>query len=294
MKSCLIYGNCQAAALRTYLQKNSAFASTYRVIDIKPVHLLTQEDIPYIDQVVSETDLLIYQPVSDNYKGIYQLSTRYLIDRLKPGCRQISFPVAYFTGYNPEVTYLRDGNGANISKPFVYHDINILRLFDQGKSGREILEIIQDDDFYTAAAAEKQFNDTMDRLKSREAGLDIKLSEFIQDHFRTERLFHVFNHPNKTLLSRIAEWMLEQLGIDDRNIRIGPNADILSKNSFPVYPSLVRHLNIEFQNDFLYRFENNQYSAEETVKLYVEFYSGNREMVRHNVMKFNKPVGSEN
>lgn len=284
-KTCLIYGNCQAAAIRTYLQKNATFASTYRMIDIKPVHLLTKSDIPYIDQVIAETDLLIYQPVSDDYKGVYQLSTRYLKDHLKSGCQQISFPVAYFTGYNPEVTYLKDINGSQITKPFIYHDINILDLFDQGKSSREILEIIQDDDFYTLFSAEKQFNDTLDSLKLREAGLDIQLSEFVKNNFGKERLLHVFNHPNKTILSLIASSMLEHLGINDRHIRIGPNADILSKNAFPIYPSLIKHLNIQFPCDFVYRFENKVYSAEETVQLFTDFYAENREMVRYNIKK---------
>ena len=286
MKTCLIYGNCQAAALRTYLQNNSTFVSAYRMIDIKPVHLLSKADIPYLDQVASEVDLLIYQPVSDNYKGIYQLSTRYLKERLKPECRQISFPVAYFTGYNPEVTYLRDVNGANVTKPSVYHDINILRLFDEGKSNWEILEIIQDDDFYTVPSAKKQFTDTLVSLQFREKELDLKLSEFIKDNFKKERLFHVFNHPNKTILALIADLILERLGINDRYIHMGHNADILSKNSFPIYPSLVKQLNIEFPCDFVYRFENKIYSAEETVKLFTDFYLDHREMVRHNLKKF--------
>jgi hypothetical protein len=255
------------------------------MIDIKPVHLLTVSDIPYIDQVIAETDLLIYQPVSDDYKGIYQLSTRYLKQHLKPGARQISFPVAYFTGYNPEVTYLRDVSGAQITKPFVYHDINILRLFDQGKSTREILEIIQDGDFYTLSLAEKQFNDTHASLKSREAGLDIQISEFVKNNFGKERLFHVFNHPGKTMLALIADLMLAHLGITDRYIHINPHADILSKNALPIYPSLIKHLNIQFPCTFVYRFENKVYSAAETVQLFTDFYAKNREMVRYNIKK---------
>jgi hypothetical protein len=253
------------------------------MIDIKPVHLLTKSDIPYIDQVIAETDLLIYQPVSDDYKGVYQLSTRYLKEHLKPGCQQISFPVAYFTGYNPEVTYLRDINGSQITKPFIYHDRNILNLFNQGKSCREILELIQDDDFYTFFSAEKQFNDTLDTLKLREAGLDIQLSEFIENNFGKQRLFHVFNHPNKTMLAFIADLIMERLGITDRYVHINPNADILSKNAFPIYPSLTKHLNIQFTCDFVYQFENKVFSAAETVKSFTDFYSENREIVRYNV-----------
>lgn len=255
-------------------------------IDIKPVHLLSKSDIPYLDQVASEVDLLIYQPVSDNYKGIFQLSTRYIKDRLKPDCQTISFPIAYFTGYNPEMIYLRDLNGAVISEPFAYHDINILRLFAQGESVKEILKIIQADDFYTAFFAEKQLNETIVSLNAREKEIDIKLSQFIQDNFRTERLFHVFNHPSGRILELIAGSILNHLKINDQNFKSGNKMDLLSKNAFPIYPSLIKHLNIQFKCTFKYRFENKNYSAGEVVGLFTDFYAKNQEVVAHNIKRY--------
>jgi len=262
MKKCLVYGNCQAAAVKTYLQKNSTVASAYRFVDVKPVHLLSKIDIPFLNQVISEIDLMIYQPVSDNYKGIYQLSTRYLKDKLKSDCQVISFPVVYFTGYNPEVIYLKDLNGTVISEPFAYHDVNILRLFAQGKSVRDIVTIIQSDEFYNSSFVKKQLNNTISNLNVRENEIDQRLSPFIQDNFRNERLFHVFNHPSKTILSFIANLILERLGIKDRSFNISSNADILSKNSLPIYPSIIKYLKIQFPCTSDYRFENINYTAE--------------------------------
>jgi len=292
MKQCLLYGNCQTAALRTYLEKNLDFTSLYGFIDLKPVHLLSEADVPYLNEAISKTDLLIHQPVSDSYKGVYQLSTCYLKSQLKPGSKVISFPVAYFTGYNPELFYFKDNLGNVVSEPFPYHDANILRHYMEGKSIQDTIRISSDEDYYEEGYVSSNLEKTLKNLLIREEKLDIKLSEFIQDNFRKVRLFHVFNHPSSFTLSFLYFSILKILGLSDTLSQLKDKfgsptyplqMDVLARNSYPIYKSLSKCLDINFQNPVKYRFNNQDFSVDESITRFFEFYDKNEKLLQKNV-----------
>ena len=102
MKKCFIYGNCQTRIIKDLLEKNENFTSTYQISDIRMVHLLTEKDIPQLQETVTSTDLFIHQNISDNYRGFEELGTNYLRSKTKANCQIVSVPVSYLAGYNPE------------------------------------------------------------------------------------------------------------------------------------------------------------------------------------------------
>jgi hypothetical protein len=281
MKKCMIYGNCQAMAMKLFLSKYPAFSKEYVIIDIKPVHLLDKDDLPFLESATLSLDLFIHQPVSDNYKGMPQLSTKALINRLPGSCQVVSFPVAYFTGYHPEITCLRDENGPVKNDPFPYHDINFLRLYHQGKTIQEILDIINDNDLYTESYIQTNLDKTLATLRSRENSLTVKLSDFIEREFRNVKLFHSFNHPSKEILEFLFESILKDVGIhvEIKLSSLLKNIDVLAQTSFPIHQSLHNKAGLNFWSDPNYQIANRKYSQEEAIKLYYDFYRKNHNKI---------------
>src|SRR4030043_375212 len=98
-----IFGNCQAPPLRQILQSSTEFSQIYEYVLIKPVHLISQNEDQLVHETFRNLDLIIYQHVSAVYGGNSRdLGTESLLTQLKDSSRAVSFPVAYFTGYNPE------------------------------------------------------------------------------------------------------------------------------------------------------------------------------------------------
>lgn len=281
MKKCLVYGNCQSMALKGLLKQNPQFNKHYEIVECPSVHLLTQDDLPNQELILSDVDLLIHQPVSDNYKGLYQLSTNYLKSKLKPKAKVISFPVAYFTGYNPEMVYLKTKNGQRIAQPFTYHDTNIMKFYLLGKSVNETIELIQSNDFYQSSYAHQNLENTLFNLEQRERDLDIKLSSFIRESYKVDKLFYTFNHPTSIILNYLANSIFQALELDKNKVffDILEKSDILANSSFPIYPSLYSALELQFPTSNSYVFERKTYPMESVVDSYFKIYDNHRDTV---------------
>ena len=283
MKNCLIYGNCQVEPLREILEKNSNFAKSYRFLDLKPVHLLEASDVADLETKIAQTDVFIHQAVSDYYQGIEQFGTNYLRSRLASGSKAIAIPGAYFTGYHPATINLKDGDGNKITEPCDYHDVNLLYLFDKGKTVTEAIELIQQEDFYQAEYILDNLATTLKELRRREAELDFAISDFIEQNYRQQKLFHTINHPGVVLLTYIANCILKLLEIPPNNQ--SPKSEALDFTAFPIYPSVAKALELEFTSQPQYSIKGETLSLVDAVTLFFDFYRENPELVKLNILQ---------
>lgn len=283
MKKCLLYGNCQIEPLRKILEKSSDFTKKYQFIDLKPVHLLTENDAINLEVKIAETDLFIHQVVSDDYQGIKQFGTNYLRNCLKKTAKAIAIPGAYFTGYHPAMINFKDGDGNKITKPCDYHDVNLLYLFDQGKTVTEAIEIIEQVDFYQAEYVLDNFKTTLQELRDRETELDITISDFIEQNYQKEKLFHTFNHPGVAVLSYLADRILELLELPVQTHSL--QAEVLDFTAFPIYLSVARLLALDFPISSQYSIKGEILTVKNAVKLFFDFYSDNQELVKLNIIQ---------
>lgn len=287
MKKCLIYGNCQTAYIKNCLGQNSDFSSQYSQVFIKKVHRIKKEEIFDLEAIVSDIDLFIYQPVSDNYKKIPSLGTNYLKSLLKPDCKIISFPVAYFAGYQPEMVYLKPLNNQPIKEDiYNYHDFNILSGFDQGKSIQEIASSIFNESFYSPYYIKNNFDLTIAELAKREKSLDIKITPFILNNYQKINLFNTINHPHHSIIGYVVNRILEILELATQYTElelISGQHTIEYNNYFPIYPSVKKILNLEFDSELVYKFQNNNYSIYEAISKLYEFYNSNQDLIEFNL-----------
>jgi Polysaccharide biosynthesis enzyme WcbI/Domain of unknown function (DUF4214) len=272
--------------LKRCLETNPIFNSSYQSLQLE-CFWLTEDDIPRLEGCAKSIDLFIHQPISDNYKGIYQLSTRYLRSLLRPEARAISIPVSYFAGYNPEMIYLKDKAGSNVDGPFMYHDKNILKLYAQGKSISETVDTLYQGNIYPPDYVLVNLDATIAELRQREANLDIKIADFIQHNYHTSRLFHTINHPGVSVIAQITKAILNLLEIplDLPSLDAFCQHEVLDAVYFPIYPSVAQSLGLNFPlepNYYFHQFVHPQ----DAIAHFFSFYDQNSDIVEYNLSRF--------
>ncbi|XEC93409.1 WcbI family polysaccharide biosynthesis putative acetyltransferase [Paenibacillus tarimensis] len=261
-KNCIVYGTCQVTPIRNHLMSSPTFRSQYNILDIPFVHHIGK-NTGLNESLLANCDLFIYQRVSETYSLI--LSTDYLIRKLPKHCIKISFSFCYFTGYFPQ--YVNDPNG------FVYGDINVARFLSEGRSNQEIISIISDENFYSYHQLTSILENTLYQLRIREVGLDIVVADYIESLFRENRLFYTYNHPTYHLTCYMAKRMLLRLGISPNEISEIRHETYASDHTHPIYPSVIRHLNLKFVRPGERSFIMNGYPVTfgEYIRYYLEY-----------------------
>jgi hypothetical protein len=281
MKKCLLYGNCQAEAMKFHFSKIESFNDKYEIQQIKPVHFLTSEDVPELLKKIEETDLLIHQPISDNYKGLKELGSNFLKSKMKNGSVALSFPSIYFKGYNPEMIGLKNFNKTNYQGPFSYYDGQLMyEVFTGDQDVNSLISKINDESYFCKEKVIKAFNDSLNTLKQREKGLDLTVSDIIEKHASKEKLFHVFNHPSLTIISELMKKIMIMINIDIEEIK---GSDTLNRTTYPVYSSIYKHLGFNFNNPHQYKIDNNEYSAVDYIRRIIGFVEENKPIVKFNL-----------
>ncbi len=274
MKKCIIYGNCQAEALKHYLGKTGSFKKSYLIVALPAVHLLNDTHVSYLEKEVSEVDLFIHQPIADNYKGINELGTEHLKSLLKPGAIAFSFPSIYFKGYNPELMDLKLSTVCEGTKLLPYYDKFMIKQLLEGNSSKEIHDTITNRHLQCSELT-NSYDRSFNELKRRECELTFIISDIIEEYGRKERLFHVYNHPTNRVLTILANRILTKLFPDFRpDDKLGP--DVLSRMSFPIYAAVTERNNFKFIDPLVYHVNGRSYLFDDYIKLVRNFLEKNR------------------
>lgn len=242
---CLIYANCQRDLIKSHLELSDEFNDNYELAHL-PYHfkaVQTQFVIP--EEILAKTGLFIYQPISNKYG---QQSTASIINRLPESCQKISFPYIYFKGYHPQFTKLESENlqqrfindGSNLS------DANIINLVKQGYTNDKILTLINDENFYLAELLQLNLNNTLQELSQREQTTDIKIADFIRNNYQQHYLFYIPAHPANIIGLLVVNQILARLKFTPLK-QIHPQEQ-LATFRIPIYPSVIKHLNLKFIN----------------------------------------------
>ena len=250
-KVCLIYANCQNALITKYLSRSQLFNQEY-LIKRFPIHQLIQKKTTIPDKLLKQAKLFIYQPVKDIHGN---RSTQHILSKLPSDCQCISFPPLYFKGYFPQYCKNPVNKVINPNYPFgifPHGDLNIISMLEQGKSVAEIIETLSAPDFYSQDFLLANLNETLEELARRESQLSIKVSDFIKEHYQQYYLFHTQNHPTDILGIYVVNQILKLINIprlDDELLFNEPMRGKLDAIQIPIYPSVIKQLNLAFVNE---------------------------------------------
>lgn len=274
-KKAAILANCQGQAISDLLKKNNGFMRAFDLVPLDPIHLLKESDSEVILEMISTIDLLIHQQIGYNY-GVFSSSN--VISLMKTNSLSISFPVAYFSGYNPETVYMKDSSGKTIQK-MGYNDLNIMRMFLDGLSTHDMVDCIEAEDYYPEEFLLNNFNESILSLIEREKNLDVKISRFISDHARERRLFFSMNHPTNEVLLGIVRQILSLLSISFEKTYLANQR--LGRTKLYMYPSVRKALDLSLNDSIVV--DQTTYTLEEYVARFITLYKKDVNLVRHNV-----------
>lgn len=223
----VVHGNCQAEALRVLL---AGGASPVRTVRLPPVHELTAEDLPHLDRLLAEVDVLVAQPVRDGYRDL-PLGTAEVLARAARRPRPVLVPIIRWAALHPFQVIVRTPAGD--PPPVPYHDLRTLAL----AAGRPALPEVPRAD---AVRAVRDLSvRELDRRQERHGTVgvvDLLLAA-------GAAAAHTVNHPGNDVLAGVAARVLAAAGlpgaIDD------PGRTLLDSVHAPVQPAVLAALGLD-------------------------------------------------
>lgn len=195
----VVAGNCQARPLAHLLSKLNP---NITIIATPIVHLLKPEDEGEFRPALDSADIIITQLIADSYPCEFirtnQLKAQY-------GDKVKTILNLYFTGYNPDLRYLRHPEVGTLRGPLGdYHNHTIMTSWMLGINQTQAVNWLNDPFFNSQEYASAAKNSLLE-LKSREEHVDIPIVDFIEAGYQNQRFFFTFNHPSASLLAFYAK-----------------------------------------------------------------------------------------
>ena len=276
----LVYGNCQAEALRRILLSHPGFAGAYHLLRVPAVHETTRRELHLIEKLLPRVDVLIAQPVSDGYRGM-GLGTNELRARLRPDARVVRWPVAYFEGLYPFQVYVnRLGSAVGASAPITdYHDLRLLFAARNGWDAARTTRWLTDTDV-DPEWVRRRADGSLWELRTREAGFEATLSELLSSRLTTG--FYTINHPVNELVTGLAQQVLTHLGVPDPDLVLASRQTYLDHLRAPREPGIVTALGgvPDPAEPQTWRTRDGEFSIAQVVEAHLALYATDPDLLR--------------
>jgi hypothetical protein len=277
MKNILFYGNCQCNAIKLILN----LPSYYNVYTIECFSTTIESD--EFTNIIKKSDIIITQPVCDNYRNKEYLSTKYIIDNRRSDCKIILFNTFYFNFYYFDLTYKRLNNNELLKVPIDYHYNDMITCYKLNLPIEKYFEYYVDNIYYKNndnldKLADESFIELDNRYKSM---LDeyvnnnnnifpIYITNFIKNNYKEQLLFYSMNHPTKFLLQLMCDEIIKVLAIETN---IDYNIDPLDNPKCILYKCIKNSVHFDInQHQSVTLDKVGDY---EITKLYFENYKSN-------------------
>lgn len=274
-KIMISYGNSLTMPISSMCCTSEQLMSEYIVLSIPSVQDIRGDELKngFSDGFISQIDYLIYQNISEENKFSPMLASSVILKGLRPDAKRVCIPDIYFKGYYPQVTH--NSRNPHFKDPklqngaFPYGDANIIAMVDK-MSPEEIAEKLNSDDFYSKDFVVKNAEDSINELKEREKKCDISISDVIEQNYQKQLLFYSQNHPNNFLVEILLKRIFAFTN-DNYEDFCPQKAYELSGRQLPIYPSVKKALNLQFEYD-KFKWWNSLNEEPVTLQQYVKDY----------------------
>lgn len=200
----LVWGNCQAESLRLLLA-----AGDVRTVRLPAVHELGATDVAALHRLVAASDLLVSQPVAEDYHDL-PIGTTQLAALQAPQARQVSVPIVRFAGLYPEHVVVHPPHLLDPVPPLVaYHDLRVATAAAWSTVGCAVPAEAAAP--LTAEAVLAVGERSLAELRRREAATDVVASDLLQRP--TFASMRTINHPGNAVLEPLARRVRAALGL---------------------------------------------------------------------------------
>jgi hypothetical protein len=232
----LVVGNCQAESLRIALEGGGL-----RTVRTPAVHELVAADLPHLDRWLARAELLVSQPVRDDYHGL-PLGTSQLAARLPAGARVLRVPVIRFAGLYPTHAIVRPPADPSLVPPLVeYHDLRLVvrAAVLAGLAGASSpLPLISPE----AVLAVAELSRGELRRREEAHGAVVVSDLFDRPSFAQMR---TLNHPGNPVWRSVAERVRSRLGLPEHEV--DPGRPLLDSVHAPREAAVVEAFGLDEQ-----------------------------------------------
>lgn len=254
MRNILIYTTCQGVNLKQIFMATPSFMDGFN----EPVVIRNfdwiQKRCFFIDEkfyqdIFKSADVFIYQPLDDIYG---KNSTSYLLSFLRPDCLKITLPFVTNISLWPFVMGKKgdlndDWRNGDGETPVIRYLEPIDKLIKNGQTKDDILSMFDHNSIEWEYRSRHE--QIMGYTRENERGLDIQVSDFIEQNLGEKRLFAYYSHLAIDLSLFIANEILHILGLpsisnDDGRYNAFQHGPLLE---FPT--SSVKHFGLQFVSE---------------------------------------------
>lgn len=121
-------------------------------------------------------------------------------------------------------------------------------MLQENYSEEEIISEISKEDFISELEIRNGVLKSLQELKHREVEVDVKISDYIEKHYKEEQLFYSPNHPCEELMKVYIDRILEFLGYEPEEMSSADrilNFGTLKGQDIPIYPAVKKVLGLE-------------------------------------------------
>lgn len=240
MINILFYGNCQLEKIKDILCLSSKIFN----INFIPCFSTNYTDIEF-DWILKNSDIIVTQPIVDNYRDKYYLSSNYLVNNCKENAKIIFVNNCHFDFYYIDLKYASDKycheyiiDCINNNKDVNHYKNNYVENSNL-KTTEELTEILNKN----ITNLKRRYKDMFKYIKK--TTYFINIIPFIEQNYKDKLLFYTFNHPTKYLLQFIATEIIKILDISDT---IDYELDPFSKEKCILYSCIKKMVNFDIRD----------------------------------------------
>ena len=265
MRTLTVVGNCQAESTRRLLMSTGHFASER----ITPVHELTAADLGRFTDLLARTDVLVSQPIRNDYRGL-PVGSAQMRELLPAGARHVLVPVLRYDGLMPYQAIIRDPDDPSLNPPVVpYHDLRILAAVARGLDAP--VEAAP-----SPAALRRAAAMSVAQIRSREQRHGTVV---VSGHLETVPVWHTVNHPDNDTLAVQARAVLAALGLGG-DVEL-PDYEMLGELDAPVDADAAAALGVAVTGRRAWASRSGSTDFSDLAAQQMEFYRARPKLVAH-------------
>ncbi|GAA2054215.1 hypothetical protein GCM10009722_10380 [Williamsia deligens] len=259
----LVWGNCQAEALRVVL--NSLNTTPLRTVRVPPVHELTPSDLPHLERLLRRTRAVLSQPVRAGYRDL-PIGLDDLRERLASDAVVVRWPVVRWAALHPFQVIVRHPDDPSMDPDGVaYHDLRTIAAARDGRGADASWDVD-----VAPAAFREAARMSADELRRREQrDTDVAVSDILEAV--GAQATHTINHPQNAVLLRLGQRIADELGLS--GTVADPGRALLGGVRAPVEHRVLSALGLQGDGRRDWLVDGRTVSADEIHRTQIAFYA---------------------
>lgn len=264
----VVIGNCQAESVRLLLA--GCPSESLRTVRVPPVFELDDDDLPHLSRILGKADVLVMQPVRDDYRGL-PLGTAQLASLLPRHGRVVRFPAYRYAGLYPWQVVMRSVHGDPPLVPY----LDLRTVLSAATGSRPSSHVPPD-----GVRAVSESSIAILRSREKQHG-SVPVSDLILGAGADAA--HVINHPGNTVLVALARRVQEAVGV--AGDALDPGRTLLSEVFAPLESPVCEALGIDGPPREAWRLRGEKVSPEEVHELHLRWLADRPDLVAATVAR---------